>query len=185
MKKRILATLMAVMMLLSLMPVMALADEDWTEVNSAVGLSTALTSGGNIKLTGDITVDTKQNWIITNDVVLDLNGHSITSTYNESNYFLFTVKGGTFTLNDSSEPSTGKIEIKDATSSYPLRLTGTGSTFTMNGGTITAAEDALDIYTSAQNTTVKINGGTLSSSTYSTLGIRGSGYCSKHHRRPD
>lgn len=174
-RTRIWSMLLVAALLLSLLPATALAAEP-TEVNTADALSTALTSGGNIKLTGDITVDTKQNWIITNDVVLDLNGHSITSTYNKSNYFLFTVKGGTFTLNDSSELSTGKIEIKDATSSYPLRLTGTGSTFTMNGGTIKAQNYALDIYSMAKNTTVTINGGTLSSSkAYATLGIRGSG----------
>ena len=45
----------------------------------------------------------------------------------------------------------------------------------MNGGTITAIEDALDIYTSAQNTTVTINGGTMKSQSYSTLAIRGKG----------
>ena len=178
MRRRILSILMAAAMVLSLLPATALADETWTKVSSAEDLSAALAAGGNIKLTGDITVNTEQSWTIGSGVtvVLDLNGHSITSTYNESNYFLFTVKGGTFTLNDSSEPSTGKIEIKDASSSYPLQLTGNGSTFTMNGGTIKAQNYALDIYSMAKNTTVTINGGTLSSSkAYATLGIRGSG----------
>lgn len=169
-KAQICGALIAAAMFLLLLPATAFA----TEVNDADELSEALESGGEITLTADIEVDMKQNWTITKDVVLDLNGRSITSTYNESNYYLFKVEGGSFTLNDSSKGSTGKIEIKGASSSYPLQLNGTGSAFTMNGGTITAAEDALDIYTNAKNTTVNINGGTLSSSTYSTLGIRGS-----------
>ena len=75
MKKKTLAVLLATMMLLSLMPAVALADEVWTEVNSVDGLSEALDSGGNIRLTGNITVDTKQSWTIGSGVtvVLDLN----------------------------------------------------------------------------------------------------------------
>ena len=200
MKKKLLSTLMAMIMVLSMFPAAALeesvdpqssgttateasgqepdtTEDGWTGVSDAEALGAALTSGGNIKLTGSIEVSEKQSWTVASGttVVLDLNGYSITSTYNASNYFLITVNGGSLTLEDSSEAGTGKIEIKDASSSYPLQLKGNGSSFTMNGGTITAIEDALDIYTSAQNTTVTINGGTLKSQSYSTLAIRGKG----------
>ena len=172
MKKRFLSIMMALCLTLSLLPATALAADN--EVGTAEALATALETGGNIKLIDDITVNTEQDWTITEEVVLDLNGHSITSTYNQSNYFLFTVNGGSLTLNDSSKEGTGKIEIKDASSSYPLQLTGTGSRFTMNGGTISAIEDALDIYTFAKDTIVNINGGVMKSQSYSTLAIRGS-----------
>ena len=179
MKKRLSATLLSLLLAFTLVLAMGTAvtaEETWTEVNSADALKTALNDGGNIKLTGNIDVSERQSWTIDSgvNVVLDLNGYSITSTYNASNYFLFTVNGGSLTLNDSSDKGTGKVEIKDASSSYPLQLKGTGSSFTMNGGTIMATEDALDIYTSAKNTTVNINGGTMSSQSYSTLAIRGS-----------
>ena len=200
MKKKLLSTLMAMIMVLSMFPAAALeesvdlqssgttateasgqepdtTEDGWTEVSGAEALGAALTSGGNIKLTESIEVSEKQSWTVASGttVVLDLNGYSITNTYNASNYFLITVNGGSLTLEDSSEAGTGKIEIKDASSSYPLQLKGNGSSFTMNGGTITAIEDALDIYTSAQNTTVTINGGTMKSQSYSTLAIRGKG----------
>ena len=200
MKKKLLSTLMAMIMVLSMFPAAALeesvdlqssgttateasgqepdtTEDGWTEVSGAEALGAALTNGGNIKLTASIEVSEKQSWTVASGttVVLDLNGYSITSTYNASNYFLITVNGGSLTLEDSSEAGTGKIEIKDASSSYPLQLKGNGSNFTMNGGTITAIEDALDIYTSAQNTTVTINGGTMKSQSYSTLAIRGKG----------
>ena len=198
MKKKLLSTLMAMIMVLSMFPAAALeesvdlqssgttateasgqepdtTEDGWTEVSGAEALGAALTSGGNIKLTESIEVSEKQSWTVASGttVVLDLNGYSITSTYNASNYFLITVNGGSLTLEDSSEAGTGKIEIKDASSSYPLQLKGNGSNFTMNGGTITAIEDALDIYTSAQNTTVTINGGTLKSQSDSTRASRG------------
>lgn len=179
MKQRLPATLLSLLLAFTLVLAMGTAvtaEETWTEVNSAGALATALQKGGNIKLTGNIDISERQSWTVGSgvNVVLDLNGYSITSTYNASNYFLFTVNGGSLTLNDSSDKGTGKVEIKDASSSYPLQLKGTGSSFTMNGGTIMATEDALDINTSAKNTTVNINGGTMSSQSYSTLAIRGS-----------
>ena len=176
MKRKFFAAFLSLCMVISLVPMTALAaEESWTEVSTAEGLSSALVAGGNIKLTENITVTEAQAWTVGNgvNVVLDLNGYSITSTYNKANYYLFTVNGGSLTLNDSSETGTGKIEIQNASQSYPLQLRGTGSSFIMNGGTITATEDALDIYTFAQDTTITINGGTMSSQSYSTLAIRG------------
>ena len=127
MKKRLSATLLSLLLAFTLVLAMGTAvtaEETWTEVNSADALKTALNDGGNIKLTGNIDVSERQSWTIDSgvNVVLDLNGYSITSTYNASNYFLFTVNGGSLTLNDSSDKGTGKVEIKDASSSYPLQL---------------------------------------------------------------
>ena len=176
MKRKFFAAFLSLCMVMSLVPMTALAaEESWEEVSTAEGLSSALVTGGNIKLTKNITVMDAQAWTVGNGVkvVLDLNGYSITSTYNQGNYYLFTVNGGSLTLNDSSETRTGKIEIQNASQSYPLHLRGTGSNFIMNGGTITATEDALDISTFAQDTTITINGGTMSSQSYSALAIRG------------
>ena len=176
MKRKFFAAFLSLCMVMSLVPMTALAaEESWKDVSTAAELSSALVTGGNIKLTENITVTEAQAWTVGNsvNVVLDLNGYSITSTYNQGNYYLFTVNGGSLTLNDSSKTGTGKIEIKDASQSYPLQLKGTGSSFIMNGGTITATKAALDIYTSARDTTITINGGTMSSQSYSALAIRG------------
>lgn len=86
MKKSILALLLAVLMVASLLPAAALADDIWTEVDSAEMFSTALAAGGNIKLTGSFSVTDEVNWVVSKNVVLDLNGNSITSTFSKSNY---------------------------------------------------------------------------------------------------
>ena len=114
MKRKFFAAFLSLCMVMSLVPMTALAaEESWEEVSTAEGLSSALVTGGNIKLTKNITVMDAQAWTVGNGVkvVLDLNGYSITSTYNQGNYYLFTVNGGSLTLNDSSETRTGKIEI--------------------------------------------------------------------------
>ena len=91
MKKSILAILLAVVMVASLLPATALADDTWTEVGSAVALTNALQKGGNIKLTKDITVDSQQNWTVSENVVLDLNSCDIVSSYGKINNYLFVV----------------------------------------------------------------------------------------------
>ena len=83
MKKRLLASLLCIAMVIVMLPVTALAEEtDWTEVSSADGLTAALEAGGNIRLTEDITItDTRYDWAITQPTVLDLNGCAISSSY--------------------------------------------------------------------------------------------------------
>ena len=80
------------------LPATALADEDWTEVSSAEEMTDALAGGGNIKLTDSFSVYEEVNWVVTKSVVIDLNGKSITSTYNKSNYYLFMINGGSLTI---------------------------------------------------------------------------------------
>ena len=97
MKKKLLSTLMAMIMVLSMFPAAALeesvdpqssgttateasgqepdtTEDGWTEVSGAEALGAALTNGGNIKLTASIEVSEKQNWTVDGkEVVLDLN----------------------------------------------------------------------------------------------------------------
>ena len=82
MKKKILAVFLSLCMVMSLVPMTALAaEESWEEVSTAEGLSSALGAGGNIKLTEDITVTGAQAWTVGNgvNVVLDLNNHTISA----------------------------------------------------------------------------------------------------------
>ncbi len=175
MKKSILAILLAVVMVASLLPATALADDTWTEVGSAVDLTTALQNGGNIKLTADIPVDTKQNWRVEKDVVLDLNNFDIVSSYGEINNFLFTVSGASFTVADNSADKTGTIEATDSSYGYGIQLKGTNSSFTLLGGTIKTTQETVDIYNSAINASITISGGRLISTADNVLGVRGSG----------
>lgn len=110
MKKSILAILLALVMVASLLPFGALADDTWTEVNSAEKFSTALAAGGNIKLTGSFSVTDEVNWVVSKNVVLDLNGNSIKSTFSKSNYYLININGGALTILDSTTEKPAKLK---------------------------------------------------------------------------
>ena len=175
MKKSILAILLALVMVASLLPATALADEDWTEVSSAEEMTDALAGGGNIKLTDSFSVYEEVNWVVTKSVVIDLNGKSITSTYNKSNYYLFMINGGSLTILDNSAGEEGKIEV-DANNSRAIGIDGTGSKFTLESGTIAASYEALEFKSSAVNSVVNINGGTMTAQNGNkTIGVYGNG----------
>ena len=175
MKKSILAILLALVMVASLLPATALADEDWTEVSSAEEMTDALAGGGNIKLTDSFRVYEEVNWVVTKSVVIDLNGKSITSTYNKSNYYLFMINGGSLTILDNSAGEEGKIEV-NANNSRAIGIDGTGSKFTLESGTIAASYEALEFKSSAVNSVVNINGGTMTAQNGNeTIGVYGNG----------
>ena len=151
------------------------AESTWQEVSTSDALSAALSNGGNIKLTADITVSEKQNWAIEDGktVVLDLNSHSITSSYGGNNNFIMTVSGGgSLTVTDNSQAKTGKIAATHSTMGYGIQLRSNGS-FTLLGGTIETTQETVDIYTNAQNCSVTIAGGKLVSTKDNVLGVRG------------
>ena len=175
MKKSILAILLALVMVASLLPATALADEDWTEVSSAEEMTDALAGGGNIKLTDSFSVYEEVNWVVTKSVVIDLNGKSITSTYNKSNYYLFMINGGSLTILDNSAGEEGKIEV-NANNSRAIGIDGTGSKFTLESGTIAASYEALEFKSSAVNSVVNINDGTMTAQNGNkTIGVYGNG----------
>ena len=175
MKKSILAILLALVMVASLLPFGALADDTWAEVNSAEALTTALQNGGNIKLTADITVDSQQNWTVSKNVVLDLNSCDIVSNYGKINNYLFVVNSASLTVTDNSKDKTGTIEATHSSYGYGIQLKGTNSSFTLLGGTIETTQETVNIYDSARNTSITISGGKLISTADNVLGVRGSG----------
>ena len=199
MKKKLLSTLMAMIMVLSMFPAAALeesvdpqssgttateasgqepdtTEDGWTEVSGAEALGAALTNGGNIKLTASIEVSEKQNWTVDGkEVVLDLNDCTIRSSYGEMNNFIMTVKnGGSLTVTDNSADKGGKIEATDSSYGYGIRLYSESS-FTLQAGTIETTQETVDIYDSTSNCIVDIAGGKLISTTDNVLGVRGNG----------
>ena len=177
MKRKFFAAFLSLCMVMSLVPMTALAaEESWTEVSTAGGLSSALGTGGNIKLTANITVTEVQDWTVGNgvNVVLDLNGHTISSSYGAINYYLITINGGSLTIKDNSESKSGKIEATDSSGGYGIQLKGNGSSFTLMGGTIQTTQETLDIYTPASGSIVNISGGKLVSTSDSVFNVRGS-----------
>ena len=142
-------------------------------VTDAAGLETALEAGGKVKLGGDITMDRRYDIVIREDVVLDLNGCTITKSYGGLNHFIFVINGGSLTIEDSK--GNGKIDVTDGSYGYGIQLKGSGSSFELKSGTIRTTLETVDIYDSATNSTIKISGGSLISTKDNVLGVRGSG----------
>lgn len=188
-KKKLLALVLAALMSVS-GPTIAFADGtvpagsapaaaamkssgDAVTVTDAAGLAAALEAGGTVILGSDISMDTKYDISIQKDVVLDLNGYTITKSYGDSNHYLFVIEGGSLTVEDSK--GNGRIEATDEEYGYGIQLKGSGSSFELRSGTIQITQETVDIYGAALNSSVKISGGTLISTKDSVLGVRGSG----------
>lgn len=137
-------------------------------VNTLEELQTAIATGGEVVLSGNIEIGAANtSFSITNEVVLDLDGFSIVRNGNSSNPLFDIRNGGSLTLNDSQE-------IGAINSTYPVKL-WSDSTFIMNGGSITSSRGAaVDIFNSAANVKVEINAGSLTANADNTFGIRGS-----------
>ena len=177
MKKKILAVFLSLCMAMSLLPVTALAtEESWTEVSTAGELSSALGAGGNIKLTEDITVTGAQAWTVGNsvNVVLDLNNHTISSSYAAMNNYIMVINGGSLTVTDNSAEKGGKIEATDSKYGYGIQLKGNNSSFSLLSGTITTTQETVYIPSSASGCSIAISGGRLISTDDSVLCVRGS-----------
>ncbi len=145
---------------------MSSAEPEGTPVTDYTGLSTAFTTDGTYYLANDITVESASQLSVTADVVLDLNGNTLSKTYEQLNNFLITIKGGSLTINDSG--TDGGIKSVD----YGIRLYS-DSSLTVNGGAIETVDESIDIYTSATNVSVEIAGGSITSTADNVLGIRG------------
>lgn len=124
-------------------------------VTDAAGLKTALEAGGKVKLGSDITMDTKYDIVIQEDVVLDLNGCTITKSYGELNHFIFVINGGSLTIEDSK--GNGEIDATHSNYGYGIQLIGSGSSSELKSGTIRTTQETVDIYTLASNSTIKIS----------------------------
>ena len=173
--KKLISILLACLMIVSVFPATAFADEEaatWTSVNTAEELTAALTSGGNIQLNADIAVSSAQNWTITKDVVLDLNGKMLTNSVDQINYYIMKIDGGSLTITDNSSNHDGIIESTSTTHGYGIQLLS-GGQFTLLNGIIKTTQETVDIYTNAENCSVTISGGQLISSSDSVLNVRG------------
>ena len=146
---------------------------DAVTVTDTAGLAAALEAGGTVILGSDILMDTRYDISIQKEVVLDLNGYTITKSYGDSNHYLFVIEGGSLTVEDSK--GNGRIEATDKDYGYGIQLRGSGSSFELRSGTIQTTQETVDIYDLALNSRVKISGGTLISTEDNVLGVRGSG----------
>ena len=148
-------------------------DTPWL-VENAEELTDAFEKGGYIQLKEDISVSTVQNWTVKKDVVLDLNGHTVTSRHNASNYFLFTVSDAELTIDDSSETKNGMIDTSSAQQTGGVKVYSNG-TFTLAGGSFQTKGVALDVPDNNTNVTINISGGSLTSTYDNVMRINGKG----------
>lgn len=166
MKKRLISMALAVSMAVSMMPAPALATVGGggttpgddaitlsdatggtssgtaTLVSDLTGLTAAATNGGNVQLSGDITL-TGTLYINNKELSIDLNGHTITAA---SNQRAFNISNG------------GTLEIKDSV----------GNGIIQGNGTVTGSGGA--IYMEGSGSALTISGGTIQGFTASTSG---------------
>ena len=116
--KRILQTLLFALMAI-MMPIGVLAQDE-VEVSTEAELIAALANGGNIMLTGDITVSDEYwgGYEITKNTTIDLNGHTITGVHvftpnPENAGVVLTISGN------------GTVKVTDPDSDMPVDVWGT------------------------------------------------------------
>lgn len=150
MKKKFLFILLTLVLCLTLAPAALAAGESPTQVTDETGLRTAVTSGGNIQLTQDITLTSTLT--ITGTVTIDLNGHVLklnSSMYGGDATGSVIQVGtssakGTLTLKDSA-PSTTHNFVEDATTGLWIPCAASGCSHThkiVYGGVITGGSSS-------------------------------------------
>jgi hypothetical protein len=163
MKKRLLAILLTVCAAMVLLSTAVFATD--AEVAKEAELKTAVSNGGTIKLTDNITMTESMTIASGTTVTIDLNGKNITG----SGYGI--VNNGTLTIQDTSDNpgtiqvsgtsvvyNTGSIEVKSgkllSTNGCGIYSAGTSPSVTISGGTVEGWRGIL-----AVSGEVKINGG--------------------------
>ena len=152
-------------------------DADVTEVSTADDLKSAFANGGSYRLTGDITLTESLKVASGMTVILDLDGHSISSSTNVALYGSLTVSdsssegvGAFGTTNNvlfsffvSKDGSSGSLIIKGGHFSAGNSVANSfaPASFTMDGGSLTSAKP---VNLTGPNTTISITGGRIDAS---------------------
>ena len=187
MKKRLISMALAVSMAVSIMPAPALATVGGggttpgddaitlsdatggtssgtaTSVSDLTGLRAAATNGGNVQLSGDITL-TGTLSINNKELSIDLNGHTITAANNQRAFNIS--NGGTLEIKDSV--GNGIIQGNGTVTGHggAIYMEGSGSALTISGGTIqgfTASTSGGGVYMS--DGTFNMTGGAIENCT--------------------
>ena len=115
---------------------------------------------------------TVEDLTISKNIILDLNGCTVTKTYGEMNHYLMVIQNsGSLTIKDSK--GGGALIADHSQYGYGIQLKGDGPSLTMEGGKIQTAQESIDLYSSVKNATVSIKGGDVISTSDSVLGVRG------------
>lgn len=188
MKKRLISMALAVSMAVSIMPAPALATVGGggttlgddaitlsdatggtssgtaTSVSDLTGLTAAATNGGNVQLSGDITL-TDTLSINHKKLSIDLSGHTITAANNQR---AFNINGGTLEIKDSVGKGIIQGNGTVTGSGGAIYMEGSGSALTISGGTIqgfTASTSGGGVY--MRDGTFNMTGGAIENCTAS------------------
>lgn len=134
-----------------------------TSVSDLTGLTAAATNGGNVQLSGDITL-TGTLSINNKELSIDLNGHTITAANNQRAFNIS--NGGTLEIKDSV--GKGIIQGNGTVTGHggAIYMEGSGSALTISGGTIqgfTASTSGGGVYMS--DGTFNMTGGAIENCT--------------------
>ena len=165
-RKKVLSLLLAFCMIVAPFTVVQVAAAEPTKVQDSGKLQTALESGGLIQLESDIsTKDQSDDFgrlvVTASDVVLDLNGHQLTTEQIEIK------PGASLTIQDSSDDETG-IVLGTGKSHLILvwpknkNNNTSAASFTLESGTVKTPNDTeSNIHTIYTSGTVVIKGGSV------------------------
>lgn len=186
MKKRLISMALAVSMAVSIMPAPALATVGGggttlgddaitlsdatggtssgtaTSVSDLTGLTAAAKNGGNVQLSGDITL-TDTLSINHKKLSIDLSGHTITAANNQR---AFNINGGTLEIKDSVGKGIIQGNGTVTGSGGAIYMEGSGSALTISGGTIqgfTASTSGGGVY--MRDGTFNMTGGAIENCT--------------------
>ncbi len=171
---KLLAVVLAACMTLSSVSLSALMDPDKLPSEGGELANYSYTLTEDIDLTG--------GYIVTHDVTIDLNGHTIKNVMektrvNDGDLTMFTVRNGaTLTINDSSAKD-GTLD-QNLKNDRTIRVDGSGyydgikgqwidspaSSLTINGGEFVNSTDGV-VYANGSGVVVTLNGGTLKENT--------------------
>ena len=129
-------------------------EVDATDAGTDTDLTNAFTNGGNYTLTANITIS---GGTVSQDLVLDLNGQTLTSTAT-----ITIGEGVKLTIKDSTDANG---TIYSNTESISLISVSKGGTLVVESGTIELASSTVGSNTIVSYGTVDVNGGTFKRST--------------------
>ena len=136
--KKILACVLAALMVIAMMPFTVLAADATVSTGDAFrsAISSA-SSGDTITIGDDITLSTTNIQIFSKTLTIDLNGHTanITSSNNNGTFYL---NGSNLTITDSSANKDGSMIITGSGSNAGIGFNLSSSVLTIESGNVTA-----------------------------------------------
>ena len=111
------------------------------EITNAQGLAAAVASGGSYTLLNDITLDQAAEVAAGTELVIDLNGNTISS--GDDGYAIVNAEGGSVIIKDSKASSNTVTYARNVSAGGEIRgivFNGEGGTMLIEGGIFTALE---------------------------------------------